>query len=660
MIALRDAGTRCCVRGRSSSGSTGRARSGSTRSSSSRSTATGRVLHPGAGRGPGRARLRHQPRGRPALRRAGRACARRLVARRSASPIRSSWSRPARAAAGSPPTCSRPRPRARRALRYVLVERSPALRAAQRDLLALEPFEDALGPDASRDDDDAPVPVDGHGSDRHRARRAPGGARSTAWCSPTSCSTTSRSGSSSAPTTAGSRCASAADGDALVESARARGRRARRPRPTSWSRDACPSARASRCRPRSSSGCARARSRCAAACSSSSTTPRPAPSSSSAAQHGWLRTYRGHDRGASPLVAPGEQDITIDVPRRVPGARRRAAPGSTLERDVDPGRVAARRSASTTSSPRRATQWDARAHVGDLEALRHRSRVTEAAALARSRRPRRPPRPRLPPTRVSGRELRRVSASTAAVADDRRTRGGLGWRTKSDTIESLLGGGPHVPAARRLHRAGPHRRPPTSTTRPTPTPRRSGREQAGELLDWFEPWHTVLEWDLPFAKWFVGGKLNASYNCLDRHVDAGHGDQVAYHWEGEPGDTRTITYARAPRTTSRQLANALKALGVREGRPGQHLPGHGARAADGAARVRAHRRRALGGVRRLLVRLAARPHQRRRGQGAHHRRRRVAARQHRAAEGDRRRRGRRVPVDREGARAAPHRARRRR
>jgi acetyl-CoA synthetase len=56
--------------------------------------------------------------------------------------------------------------------------------------------------------------------------------------------------------------------------------------------------------------------------------------------------------------------------------------------------------------------------------------------------------------------------------------------------------------------------------------------QATELVDWFEPWHTVCEWDLPFAKWFVGGSLNVSYNCLDRHVAAGHGDQVAYHWEG--------------------------------------------------------------------------------------------------------------------------------
>src|SRR6478752_4981245 len=84
------------------------------------------------------------------------------------------------------------------------------------------------------------------------------------------------------------------------------------------------------------------------------------------------------------------------------------------------------------------------------------------------------------------------------------------------------------------------------------------------LLDWFEPWHTVLEWDLPFAKWFLGGKLNASSNCLDRHVDAGRGDKVAYHWEGEPGDTRTITYAQLLHDVS-QLANALKALGVQKG-----------------------------------------------------------------------------------------------
>ncbi len=88
--------------------------------------------------------------------------------------------------------------------------------------------------------------------------------------------------------------------------------------------------------------------------------------------------------------------------------------------------------------------------------------------------------------------------------------------------------------------------------------------QAEELVTWFEPWHTVCEWDLPFAKWFVGGSLNVSYNCLDRHVEAGAGAKVAYHWEGEPGDTRTITYAELLDDVSR-LANALKSLGVRKG-----------------------------------------------------------------------------------------------
>ena len=88
--------------------------------------------------------------------------------------------------------------------------------------------------------------------------------------------------------------------------------------------------------------------------------------------------------------------------------------------------------------------------------------------------------------------------------------------------------------------------------------------QAADLLDWSEEWHTILERDLPFAKWFVGGKLNVSANCLDRHVDAGHGDQVAYYREGEPGDTRTITYAQLLEDVQR-VANALKSLGIQKG-----------------------------------------------------------------------------------------------
>jgi acetyl-CoA synthetase len=88
--------------------------------------------------------------------------------------------------------------------------------------------------------------------------------------------------------------------------------------------------------------------------------------------------------------------------------------------------------------------------------------------------------------------------------------------------------------------------------------------QAAELLDWIEPWHTVCDWELPFAKWFVGGRLNVAYNCIDRHVESGHGAQVAFHWEGEPGDTRAITYAQLKDDVCR-AANALKALGVRKG-----------------------------------------------------------------------------------------------
>ncbi len=89
-------------------------------------------------------------------------------------------------------------------------------------------------------------------------------------------------------------------------------------------------------------------------------------------------------------------------------------------------------------------------------------------------------------------------------------------------------------------------------------------QQARELLTWFDDFDTVLEWDLPFAKWFVGGRLNVSYNCLDRHVDAGRGDKVAFHWEGEPGDTRTITYAELLDEVCR-FANVLRSLGVEEG-----------------------------------------------------------------------------------------------
>ncbi len=88
--------------------------------------------------------------------------------------------------------------------------------------------------------------------------------------------------------------------------------------------------------------------------------------------------------------------------------------------------------------------------------------------------------------------------------------------------------------------------------------------QAADLVTWRSEWSTVVEWDLPFAKWFLGGTLNVSENCLDRHVAAGIGDRVAIYWEGEPGDSRTITYAQLLDEVQR-FANVLKGLGVGAG-----------------------------------------------------------------------------------------------
>jgi acetyl-CoA synthetase len=87
-----------------------------------------------------------------------------------------------------------------------------------------------------------------------------------------------------------------------------------------------------------------------------------------------------------------------------------------------------------------------------------------------------------------------------------------------------------------------------------------------ERLRWSIRWDSVLEWDPPWVKWFTGGTLNVCENCVDRHVEDGNGDRVAFHWEGEPGETETITYARLQRDVV-QFANALKSLGVTKGTP---------------------------------------------------------------------------------------------
>src|SRR5436190_2878120 len=91
------------------------------------------------------------------------------------------------------------------------------------------------------------------------------------------------------------------------------------------------------------------------------------------------------------------------------------------------------------------------------------------------------------------------------------------------------------------------------------------QRQAEELIDWAEkPTQTLDESNAPFYRWFADGKLNASYNCLDRHVEAGNGDRVAYHWRGEEGEERDITYAELL-TDVQRFANALKAHGIGKG-----------------------------------------------------------------------------------------------
>ncbi|MFB2923084.1 acetate--CoA ligase [Aerosakkonema funiforme] len=103
-------------------------------------------------------------------------------------------------------------------------------------------------------------------------------------------------------------------------------------------------------------------------------------------------------------------------------------------------------------------------------------------------------------------------------------------------------------------------------------PQKFWAELAEQELEWFQKWDTVLDWQPPFAKWFVNGKTNISYNCLDRHLTTWRKNKAALIWEGEPGDTRTLTYAQLHREVC-QFANVLKQLGVQKGdRVGIYMP----------------------------------------------------------------------------------------
>ncbi len=89
-------------------------------------------------------------------------------------------------------------------------------------------------------------------------------------------------------------------------------------------------------------------------------------------------------------------------------------------------------------------------------------------------------------------------------------------------------------------------------------------ESFARQLHWFRPWDQVLEWKLPYARWFVGGETNLSFNCLDRHLSGARRTKTAILWEGEPGDQRALSYEELHREVCR-FANGLKELGVRKG-----------------------------------------------------------------------------------------------
>ena len=139
----------------------------------------------------------------------------------------------------------------------------------------------------------------------------------------------------------------------------------------------------------------------------------------------------------------------------------------------------------------------------------------------------------------------------------------------------------------------------------------------------------------PFAKWFVGGQLNVSYNCLDRHLGTAAANKAALIWEGEPagpGQSGRGTHPHLQTTPSRSLPLRQRPQTPRhpERRPRHHLPAHGAGSRHRHARLRPHRRRPFGRLRRLQRPIRRRPHFRLPGQTGHHRRRRLSPRQHRA------------------------------
>ncbi len=261
------------------------------------------------------------------------------------------------------------------ALRYVLVERSPALRAGQRDLVTVEPFEDALGPTV-RDDEDAPMPVTGMGPIATALDDLPAvpldgvvvanelldnlpfrvvERRDDVWCEVR----VGLDGDELVETVVPATSELAAEADVVVTD------------PPDGTRVPVPTALVEWLRA------------CAAALRRGRLVVVDYTATSAAlverGSGGWLRTYRDHGRGAPALAAPGDQDITADVPSEfLVHAAARA--GLHLERDLSQAEWLTELGVESVVADAR-RDWDARAHVGDLEAVRHRSRVSEGAAL---------------------------------------------------------------------------------------------------------------------------------------------------------------------------------------------------------------------------------------------------------------------------------------
>ena len=182
--------------------------------------------------------------------------------------------------------------------------------------------------------------------------------------------------------------------------------------------------------------------------------------------------------------------------------------------------------------------------------------------------------------------------------------------------------------------------------------------EAAERLTWFSRWQQVSRYDFVNAEiaWFEGATLNACYNCVDRHVEAGHGGDTAIIWEGKRPGRGFLDDLRRAAGAGAEVRQRAQGARRAQGRPRLHLPADGAGAGDRHAGLRPHRRGALHRVRRLLRRVAARPHQRFHLQAADHPGHRLPRSQGRHPdEGQRRPGGRRVPEHRAHRGGAAHR-----